>query len=437
MKNTHHTHKQTLIGIAKRMIKNDQLTPEEVKTLHSFTEVTKEHSFFYYLKLSAMPLSILLGVFYAMFPEFFDAVYGTLPQWTNLNNELLAGADYIWNIISEPVEKPNIMFHIPNLVLYSFGILGIKNLVDSLQRRSWLDIVLQGQTTLLSALQAGTVRFRMRKGHTVLFVGKGDFIGMQFALNHAEGEAVTLSDVKPSYTDIWSSFSGVGTFSDLNAVLDRADVATAGEYMFFPVQDNHIFLPSEQAYDIPPHKIDLLCQNIRTIEKNNNWSHKRICIIGDRYHKSIVRSEDEDGGVAGTEEIISIETIAKRYQNIDIIDPTELVLKKILHMAENRRIVFRATTEGIREYKTRFFTRLKQLGYSERKNAEGIFTVGYDIFEDQIEQQTICTKLDDYYPIVLSRNVYEALIRNGYKKKDFIYVPDLVLAHLKELAAQQ
>lgn len=153
-------------------------------------------------------------------------------------------------------------------------------------------------------------------------VGKGDFIGMQFVLKHKDGSAVTISETKPSYRDIWNFYDANTTFQDLKEVMERSCNENTGEYIFFPVKDDKIFLPSATAYDLSPHKLDILCQNIRKIEKEQRMKSKRVII-------------------------------------------------------------------------------------------------------------------DDYYPVVLSKNVWNALIRNGYKKNEFIYVPKLVLKNLSEKADQQ
>ena len=92
--------------------------------------------------------------------------------------------------------------------------------------------------------------------------------------------------------------------------------------------------------------------------------------------------------------------------------------------------------QGMKEYKERFYKRLKGAGYKMTKR-KGILTIGYDLFEDQTEQQTLSRKINEYYPVVLSKNVHDALIRNGYDKSEFIYVPDLVIAALQQTASEQ
>jgi len=43
-----------------------------------------------------------------------------------------------------------------------------------------------------------------------------------------------------------------------------------------------------------------------------------------------------------------------KYENITLLDPTDIVLKEIIQIAGGRKIVFRATKEGIVEYKNDF-----------------------------------------------------------------------------------
>jgi hypothetical protein len=310
-------------------------------------------------------------------------------------------------------------------------------LFDTLNRRTWLDTVLAAQKKLKTGITSGNLNLDLAKGHSVLFVGRGDFIGMQFVLDHPAEAAVTISEIKPSYTDIWNSYDIVTGFENLKTVISRVADKDTGEYIFFPVKDDQIFLPSPTAYDLPPHKLDILCQDIRNIEKELRWKAKQIIIIGDKYHHSFVRSEDKKRVIKGSADIISLETIAKRYPRITLIDPTDIVLKKIIEIARGRKIAFRATREGMKEYKKRFYSRMGDLGFKTKKKKPGILTIGYDLFEDQTEQQTLSRRVDDYLPVVLSKHVYDALIRNGYKKEEFLYVPELVLTHLKSEAAQQ
>lgn len=429
--------KKKLVAISRKVNQGKPVTPTEIEYLLSYENKEKEHLFFRLSKILALPLSLLLGFLFTVYPEYFEKLTNSWPSWTNLSPKFLAGLDYLWNIISEPIEKANILYHVPNIVLYSFGVVGIKKLMDAVNRRSWLENVLSAHKTLLENIEKGKLNLAMKKGHSLLFVGNGDFIGAQFALNHAPDETVTISSSIPAYTKIWNFYQVETLYEDLENVLLRSDGESAGEYVFFPVMDTKIFLPGDKAHDLSPYKLDILAQNIRTIEKEKGWKTKRLIIIGDKFHKSYVQSEDQDGVIKKSGDTISLRTIADKHKNVTIIDPTDIVLKEIMRIAFGRKIVFRATKEGIKEYKARFYSRLKELGYKYSKRQKGILTIGYDLFEDQTEQQTLSRKIDDYYPVVLSKSVHDALIRNGYKKEDFLYVPGLVLKSLKRAASQQ
>lgn len=429
--------KKKLIALTKKITEKKNLTPDEVTALLTFDTISKDTKFVATLKRIALPIALGFGFLFSAFPQEFKELTKQLPSWTNLSVSLLTGVDYLWDLLGEPVRKTNLLYHIPNIILYSFGFFGIKKLMDAIDRRTWLDSVLNAKKILSEQITNGTALFLMQEGHSLLFVGKGDFIGMQFVLNHSASETVTISQNKPVYTQFWSYYNIDGFYDDLNQTLIRANAQTAGEYIFFPIKDDQIFLPGEKAYDLPPHKLDILCQNIRTLEKRRAWKAKRIIIIGDKLHKSVVHSEDHKTIIPQSEDVISLNSITKKYPKVTLLDPSDIVLQKVLTIAKGRKIVFRATKEGITEYKTRFFERLTTLGYHPTKNKKGILTIGYDIFEDQTEQQTLSRTIDDYYPVVLSKNVHDALLRNGYKKDEFLYVPDLVLQKLTEEAKKQ
>jgi hypothetical protein len=422
-------------NLSKKVKKLHKLTPQEIVMLKSFNKVEKESEILAFLKKAAVPIALVGGFFIAIFPQQTDLLVKHMPSWTNMPEQMVMGVDYIWNIIGEPVGKANILYHLPNIVLYSFGVLGVKKLFDAIDRKTWIDRVNAAKKSLEEHLALGTTPLSLKKGHSALFVGSGDFIGMQYTLNNIKS-TVVIAENKPDYTNLWNFYRPEAGYESLSTLLERACGKEVGEYVFFPVKDAEIFLPAENAYDLSPHKLDILCQDIRLIEKKNKWKAKRIIIVGDRFHQSFVQSEDELKKIKGSEDTITLESIAAKYPNTTILDPTDIVISHVLKVANGRKIVFRATKEGIVEYKKRFYARLKLLGYKEGKR-KGILTIGYDLFEDLTEQQTLSRFVNDYYPVVLSKSVSDALLRNGYNKNEFIYVPDLVLEELSKKTSEQ
>jgi hypothetical protein len=429
--------KKKLIYISKKVLDQKPLQPEEISYLKSFEKLHKEHKVLRGLKFLAVPVSLGFGALFAIYPSETEKFASTLPSWTNFNPPLLNGINYFWDLLGDPVKKVNIIYHIPNIVLYSFGVFGVKKLIELMNRKTWLDRVYLAQSQMLENISLGKMKLNMRKGHSLLFVGQGDFIGMQETLNSKVDDTVTISQVKPKYTDIWNFYDVETHYDDLKDVIANCDGENCGEYIFFPVKDDQIFLPNAAAFDLSPYKLDILVQNIRVIEKELKWKPKRVIIVGDKFHRSFVQSEDLKKVIPKSGDTISLSSIAKKYQNVTLLDPSDLAIKKILEVAKGRKIVFRATKDGIKEYKERFYKSLQQLGYKPASSKKGILTIGYDIFEAQTEQQTLARKIDDYYPVVLSKNVKDALKRNGYKDSEFLYVPDLVLQTLMKTAVEQ
>lgn len=427
--------KNRLLWSSQKVREGLPLKPSEIEELLTFDNERREHPFFSLAQAAAVPLSLVLGAIMTMYPQTFLSIAEQLPSWTNLSSRLLDGLNYFWNFLSESIEHPNLLFHLPNFVFYSFGILGIKSLLEKLERRSWLNKVLDAQQLLQTTLQSGKVTLDLPNGHSLLFVGKGDFIGMQLAINQGTEGAAIISEVRPDYTNSWSFYSVDSLYEGLKETLVRASGDTAGEYVFFPVKDDQIFLPSPKAYDLSPHKLDILCRNIRVIEQECGWKTNPIFIVGDRFHQSFVQTEDKKATIPKSQDTISLESLARKHEAVQIFDPTDIVLQHILEKASGRKIVFRATKEGIAEYKERFYQRLELLGYAPTQT--GMLTIGYDLSEDQTEQQTLSRALNDYYPVVLSKNVRDALVRNGYQEHEFLYVPELVLAEMNTATAAQ
>ena len=233
--------KNKLLSIAQKVKNSKKITVDEMSTLSTFTKLEEDSFAVTILKQATLPLSLLLGFLIAVFPEYFEGFTTRLPAWTNLSPHLLAGVNYLWNILSEPVDQANIFYHIPNVVLYAFGILGIKKLFDAIDKHTWLDKVFAAQTTLKEQIAQGTLSLSLRDGHSILFVGKGDFIGMQFTVDHKPDQTITVAESKPRYSDLWNYYDACTAYDDLKTVLSRVSDDSTGEYVFFPVKDDQIF----------------------------------------------------------------------------------------------------------------------------------------------------------------------------------------------------
>ncbi|MBC8045614.1 MAG: hypothetical protein H7Y00_02340 [Fimbriimonadaceae bacterium] len=430
------THKEIkeLVHIADKVKLKKAILPSQVEKITSFQIEDSKSKLQNILLKIALPASIIFGMSQAAFPEFYSSLVTKLPAWTNLGQNLLAAVDYVWSIIGKPVKMNNIIYHIPNIFLYSFGVIGVKKLFDYVRRKTWLDKVNEAKTTLQKNIEKGNILYALHEHHSILLIGKGDFIGEQFCLNSKIDNVITLGSSEPSYTNHWIKYDISNSYSSLEKALLHADAESAGEYVLFPVKDTELFLPGEKQYDVAPEKVEIMIHTIRDVEKMNNWEPKRIIIVGDRKQITCVRTETKKSVLEDTIEDISLTSIDKEIRKVTILDASDLVIKEILRRFPNRKIYLRTSVDGSNMYKKRFFDRLEELGYNDEIENTTSLVVGYDIYEEQVEREIFKSKLQEYLPVILSKDAHDAILRKGYSKEQIMYVPDLVLTELKKIA---
>lgn len=426
---------QNLLKVAHAIISKQAVLPSDADKILDFQLTEKQNKVTSFLLKIALPASIILGMTQAAFPQFYVELVSKLPAWTNMSENFLAAVDYVWSIIGKPVKQANIIYHIPNVFLYSFGVIGVKKLFDYVRRKTWLDKVNEAKTLLEKQIEKGTLQYALRNRHSILFVGRGDFIGEQFCRNSNADDVITLGSLKPVYSNHWIKHEISNSFITLENSLKKADAESAGEYILFPVKDSELFLPGEKEYDISPEKVEILIYTIRDIELQNKWENKRIIIVGDRKQITSVRTENKTAILENSREDISLTSIDKEIRKVTILDASDLVIKEILKRFPERKIFLRTSVDGSTMYKKRFYDRLEELGYDDENTFEKSVVIGYDIYEEQVQRESFRSKLQEYLPLVLSKDTLEALLRKGYTKEQFIYVPDLVLAELSAIAS--
>jgi len=434
-KNISHKEIKVLLAIAEKVLNKQPIYPSEADMMFDFTYTEKKNKLQAFLLKIALPVSIMFGMSQAAFPAFYQTLAAKLPDWTNMHNDLLAAVDYVWSIIGKPVKLNNIIYHVPNIFLYSFGVFGVKKLFDYVRRKTWLDKVTGAKETLEKEMEKGSMQYRLQNRHTLLFIGRGDFIGEQFCIRNKPDDVITLATHKPNYTRHWTKYDITNSYAMLEKAMLLAAAKNAGEYILFPVKDTELFLPGEREYDVSPEKVEVLIQTIRDVESVNGWEPKRIIIVGDRKQITMVRTETKNAVLEDSLENISLTSIDKDIRKVTIVDASDLVVKEILRRHPGKRIYLRTSIDGSNAYKKRFYDRLEELGYNDNSSYNQSVIIGYDMYEEQVQRATFRNTSQDYLPIVLSKETYDALHRKGFTKNQFIYVPDLVLTELQALAA--
>lgn len=397
---------------------------------HTFEESSRLNHFM--LRLAGW-ISLFFASVLVIFPEVGEWLIKMLPDFFLLPERLAKALDYIWGLVGNPVKKQHLMYHLPNIIVFTFGVAGVRQLWRRLNKNNWKDRVLSAQEKLAEMVADGTARISFAPGFSLLFVGNGDQVAKSLVMDDPE-IGPTLGTAKPGYTNLWGRFAITEGDNEYGRVLKQFNSEEAGEYVLFPVVDEHLFLPGPYEYDTAPHRIEIAVRLIREHEKSCGWPKKRILIVGDKEQRSRFVTASQKGHVETARDEISLRTIENRYEDVIVVDPTDVTLKKIIEIADGRQVFFRASDRGAEKYSKSFYHRLSLLGYEPKKDAT--LTIGYDISDLETEHQVLSQNQDEYLPVILSRSVFDLLAKSHLRNGSYIFVPRLVKRELQRIVAQ-
>ncbi|AXI48070.1 hypothetical protein C1J03_19925 [Sulfitobacter sp. SK012] len=394
---------------------------------HKFPEAS---SFSQFMLRVAGWLTLFFASVLVIFPEVGEYLIGVLPSFLLLSERAAKALDYVWGLVGKPVGKQHLMYHMPNIIIYAFGVAGVRQLWRRINRDNWRDHVEDAQEKLTKAIAAGTGRFAFPDGFSLMFTGEGDQVAKNLIMDdHTIGP--TLSSKRPLHTNLWGKFDNAEGDEGFIRVLDQFNSEDAGEYVLFPVVDEHLFLPGLEEFDIPPHRVEIAVRRIREYEKQKGWAPKKTVIVGDKEQQSKFITTSKEGEVPSPNDEVSLRTIAAEYENVTIADPTDITLSRIIEIAEGRQILFRASDHGTKKYSNEFYHRLSLLGYEPTSDDK--LVIGYDITDLETEHQVVSQKHTAYLPVILSRDVFDLLSKHYLRDNTYIFVPALVKQELKRL----
>lgn len=421
--------KIALIRIAEKIRTGDRINVDLVAPFlsHSFPETS---GFGRIMLRAAAWITLFFASVLVIFPEVGEYLISVLPGFFLLPERLAKALDYVWGLVGKPVGKQHLMYHLPNILIYAFGVAGIRQLWRKLNKNNWKDRVESAQEKLTKAIEEGAGRFNYPPGFSLLFAGDGDQVAKSLV---AENPTIgpTLSSSRPLYTQLWGKFVNADGDEGFVRVLDQFNADEAGEYMLFPVVDEHLFLPGPQEYDAAPHRVEIAVQRIREHEKEHGWTQKNIVIVGDKEQQSRFVTSSIDGRVTSPNDEVSLRTIEAEYEGVTVADPTDITLRRIIEIADGRQIFFRASDQGAAKYSAEFYRRLSLLGYQPTR--EENLVVGYDISDLETEHQVVSQKHTAYLPVILSRDVFDLLSKSYLRDGSFIFVPALVKRELQKM----
>lgn len=424
--------KKALVRTAEAIKADKKVRSEIVDSFlnHKFQESTKTSKVM--MKMAA-GITFFFASVLVVFPEVGEKLIEILPSYFLLSERVARSLDFVWGLVGKPVGKQHLMYHLPNIIIYAFGVAGLRKLLRRLNRNNWKDLVEDAQDKLRKTIEQGTAQFAFAPGFSVLFTGEGDRVARSLVADNPT-VGVTLSSKKQSYTSLWGQYAVSEGDEGFSRVLGQFNAEDAGEYVLFPVLDEHLFLPGKYDFDMAPHRVDVAVRRIRDHEKEMGWEKKRILIVGDLEHESNFITASRDQRTHSHPDAVSLRTIAEDYENVTVIDPTDTVIRRIIEIADGNQILFRSSDLGVEKYSEKFYRRLSLLGYKPTK--EQTLTVGYDISDLETEQQLVSEKHSGYLPVILTRDIFDELIKNRFQEDAILFVPRLVKRELQDLVAQ-
>lgn len=423
--------KTTLIQVAQAIRNGERIDANLVEPFLSH-KVHEQSEFGRFMLKIAAGLSLFFASVLVIFPEVGEWLISVLPGFFLLPDRLARALDYVWGLVGKPVGKNHLMYHLPNIIIYAFGVAGLRQLWRKIHKSNWKDQVIAAQARLEEMVNDGTGRFVFPPGFSLLFTGNGDKVAESLVVDDPL-IGPTFSTVPPLHTRLWGRYRPGEGDEAFERALERVNAQEAGEFVLFPVVDEHLFLPGPLEYDLAPHRVEIAVRRMRAFEEARGWARKRIVIVGDKEQCSVFVTACDSGRVEADDARVSLRTIAEDYADVIVADPTDITLTRIIEIADGRQIYFRASDQGAEKYSDAFYHRLKLLDYTPTRDAT--LTVGYDISDLETEHQVVSRHDSAYLPVILSRDVFDLLSRNYLRDGSYIFVPALVKRELQRLVA--
>lgn len=351
----------------------------------------------------------------------------------------------VHDIGNNTVNEPTVAAHMPYVFLEASIATGFARISELLRSKT----LEKRKEEIRAAQEAGELRYKMAEGHTALFsVGTSalvDILDKKLLPN----ELMVYSKEKTGLP-VWQKISSRVDQRRLYASFDRADLQGAGEIVLSATNDAHMFLqqPGHEKIDI-----DGIVGMIETVDdycEDREIPHKPIIIVGDR-HAGITRVQRDVGNgereypetLEQRVEMMNIERKKMRRhgkkgpQEIELIDPTDIVLEKIVQLAGGRPIVLATTSHGSKEYGAELDTLLQERGYFEKEVSGNPVYLRYDISDaaSSVERANINPK--DEIVVVVEREYKQRLVRRGVPEGNIVIVEDLLGEYIQNLVNQQ
>lgn len=348
---------------------------------------------------------------------------GTLPPMVH---ELFQA---VHNLTVNAAKSPAIRDHAPYIFLELSALYGsLKTAPRWFRLRSKGEKAREQQTAVRQKVESGEMKYEMAEGHTAAFVGSGDWLADRLQETKGSDQVMQYANMKIG-SRVWQMIQHQNRQEEIFEVLDRGDFKSAGEVLILPVKEEDMFLPGESGHDMSLDEIQNLVEIFDSYCDSRGIDRKKVLIVGRKtlgetyVHRTGEGSEAIDTDSHTLEQ--RVDAMAQKRGDIEIVDPTEIVMRRIAELARGRKISLTGVKASDERYGKRFFEALKEIigEKAESKSEGGEVKVFYNITDIPTEVHVGGNDI----AVILDSSKRDALIRKGISEENIIVVPDEVL----------
>lgn len=336
----------------------------------------------------------------------------------------------VHNLTTNEARSPIVGEHLPFLLLEAAGAWGaVKTIPNWFKARSKSQKIKEAQQVVKEKIDKGELTYNMPEGHTAAFIGLGDPLAERLQQDKPD-QVMLYSNVRID-NQVWRLITKNGQQEEIYRALDQGNFEKAGEVLLLPVKSEDMFLPDKTGQDMTLDEVAAMIDMIDAYCKSRKLLQKKVIIVGSKnMEESYVRRTDNGKTTESRKTLVElVDEINMQREgvgNVEIIDPTGIVMEKIIALANGRRIEFVSTRESDRRYGERFNNLLSSMEYQPEKDK--VVSVLYNISDIP----TAVKAGKDDIAVILDPSKKQSLKAKGLLGENIIVVPDITLQALSK-----
>lgn len=331
----------------------------------------------------------------------------------------------VHNLSVNSVRQPTLSEHLPFLLLELAASWGAaKTLPNWFKARGRRQQIKEAQGSIRETISRGEFQYNMARGHTATFIGLGDPLADRLQQVKNPDQVMLYSHARID-NQVWQLLKKDGQQEQIYQALDRGNFQKAGEVLLLPVKYEDMFLPDETGHDMTIDEIATMVNVVDKYSTSRGIPKKKIIIVGSKGMKESYVRRSGMGQIEESQQTL-VELVDEMNQqreiaDVEIIDPTDIVMRKITALAGGRTIKFVSTKESDERYGRRFYEQLSAINYQPR--VPEVVNIIYNITDTPTGVRAGMKDI----AVILDPSKKQSLQAKGLLEENIIIVPDVIL----------